>query len=65
MVESGYEGAFLLHTQKLAEFGVQFVFYKLTQSAELYFPDEDSQIVSEDATFTCQDVEYCEDYEYR
>jgi hypothetical protein len=27
MVESGYEGAFLLHTQKLAEFGVQIVFY--------------------------------------
>jgi hypothetical protein len=27
--------------------------------------DEDSHIVAEDITFTCQDVDYCEDYEYR
>jgi hypothetical protein len=27
--------------------------------------EEDSEVVTEDVTFTCQDVEYCEDYEYR
>ena len=27
--------------------------------------EEEEDIVAEDITFTCQDVEYCEDYEYR